>query len=481
MRPCLPLLLGIIALWVVSPRTAIAQGVESSGDDSLESAQPDFHLLRQEENWSALAGEEGRRPSLKYVPLTKARSFFLTVGGEARAYGRWYRNEQWGRGPERDAYLLQRFMLHGSVQTRIEPGNARARIFTQLKSGLVANRDGPIYPPDKDLLGLNQAFLELTAPLGSDGELALRMGRQELHYGAGRMIAVREGPNVRLGFDAALGRYRNGPWRGDLFAAKPNVTSPGVFDNGWMPGRTLWGLHVSRRRTLSLYYFGTKRNPSPTDRHLQTVRHTIGGRRHGTLRAIGYDLEGAVQLGHYRRRSSSPREELTSGSVRAWMLAGRLSYRLPDRLGRPTVGLQADVSSGDVEDTRATETFAAPYPSGRFTGAGSRLGPGNLLNVRPFLDLLPTDGFHVQVRGHLFWRTTSSDGIYAIWGAPLRPASYTDTRFIGAMPEGILTWNLDRHVDLAAEASYFRTGSVLRGGDASRDMIHVGLRVNYVF
>ena len=482
-----------IALWISPLTTAHTQGQPSSSPatgDSLatEAAtpdRPDFRLLRQREDWSALAGHDDGLAVLKYVPLTRTGDPFLTIGGEVRSYGRWYRHEQWGAGPARDGYLLQRLMLHGALKTARPHDGMHFRGFVQLKSGLVADRDGPVYPPDKDLLGVNQAFVEMDASLGT-GRLLVRIGRQELHYGAGRMIAVREGPNVRLGFDAALGRYQRGPWRIDAFAAKPNTTASGLLDNGWMPGRTLWGLHLRRQASggrQSLYYLGTRRRPSPTGAHLRVTRHTIGTRRGGEIGGLGYALEGAVQFGRYRRAPSSSgasSKKPDEGAIRAGFLAGRLSHQTEAIAGAPTVGLQAGWSSGDDGQTSKLETFAAPYPSGRVTGAGSRLGPGNLINVAPFLTLHGPAGIRLQLKSHFFWRSTTTDGIYAIWGAPLRDPS-TDAHFIGAMPEALLSLDAGRHLNFALEASYFSTGPALHDGSSARDMIHLGLRATYVF
>lgn len=52
-------------------------------------------------------------------------------------------------------------MLHGAVHTARSPAAVRLRAFAQLKSELIVDRNAPLAPPDKDLLGLNQAFLEL--------------------------------------------------------------------------------------------------------------------------------------------------------------------------------------------------------------------------------------------------------------------------------------------------------------------------------
>lgn len=469
------ILLGVLlAVGTGRPPPAAAQG-----RDTLSAESPRFHLLRQEEVWRLRPGAREGLLRLKAMPLNPGSTARATVGGEARAYARWYRNERWGAGPHRDGYLLQRVMLHGSVRTAGPPDAVRLRAFAQLKSGVVVDRGVPLAPPDKDLLGLNQAFLELGAPLGTGRRLTVRLGRQELHYGAGRMIAVREGPNVRLGYDALLGRYEGATWRAEAFAAKPTETPPGVLNNGWMPGRTLWGAVMSRQPAagpaLSLYYMGTDRRPSPLDRDLHATRHTIGTRAHGRTGHLAYDLEGAVQVGRYRHATGA------EGPIRAWMAAGHLGYDVPELPGRPTIGVRADLSSGDRGDTGAHETFAAPYPSGRYTGAGSRLGPGNLMNVRPFVGVHLRPSVRLQLRTHVFWRTRATDAVYAIWGAPLRRASRSEARFVGTMPDGVLTWRVSRHVRLALEASHFVPGRMLRAAPPGRGLTHLGLRASYTF
>jgi hypothetical protein len=417
------------------------------------------------------------------MPLGPDGAVRAAVGGHVRTYARWYRNERWGEGPRRDEYLLQRAMLHGTLRSAGPPGTSRLRAFAQLKSGLVADRDAPLLPPDKDLLGLNQAFLELRVPLGAGRRLTVRLGRQELHYGAGRLIAVREGPNVRLGYDALLGRYRDDAWRVEAVAAKPTETPAGVLDNGWMPGRTLWGVFVGRRPGpdpgVSLYYVGTDRRPSPQARGLHATRHTVGIRVHERSGRLAYDVEGALQFGRYRQ-SDLP-EPGGERSIRAWMAAVHLGYRPPGRSGRPAIGVRADLSSGDREGTTAHETFVAPYPSGRYTGAGSRLGPINLINVRPFVGVHLSPSLRLGLRTHFFWRMRATDAVYAIWGAPLRRAPRSDARFVGAMPEGVLTWTPNRHVSVALEASHFGPGPALGTTPPAKGMSHVGLRASHTF
>lgn len=83
-------------------------------------------------------------------------------------------------------------MVHADIHTR------RARFFVELKSGLAFDRSGGPRPADEDKLDLNAAFLE-----SARGNVRLRVGRKEIHYGDGGMLAIREGLNVRRAFDGA--------------------------------------------------------------------------------------------------------------------------------------------------------------------------------------------------------------------------------------------------------------------------------------
>lgn len=319
MRTLLPLL--FVALIVsVQPSDPV------QAQSPLDTARVEYRLLRQQEDWRSLRGVNDGLAALKARRIGPTASTYVTVGGEARTYAHRWTHEQWGRLAKQDAYVLQRVMLHGSARHSWDEWRLRA--FAQLKSGGVSGRDGPIFATSRDRLGVNQAFLEMNRSLGPDRQLMLRGGRQEMHYGVGRMIAVREGPNMRRGFDGALGRLRSGPWRADVFVLRSSATRPGVFDNNRKSRRTLWGVHARRIRSsgvhLSAYYLGTTREDAPVDATLRLTRHTIGVRGDGMVGRFRISGEGAVQGGRYRHSSSA-----ATGPVRAGMLAGRLAYRVP--------------------------------------------------------------------------------------------------------------------------------------------------------
>src|SRR5262249_19508410 len=87
-----------------------------AGDPPL---RPDFRLSRQDENWSALRDPELRSSlfdRVKFIPLNRDGTSWLTLGGEARERYEYFENGNWGKGPQdSDGCFLHRFMLHADA------------------------------------------------------------------------------------------------------------------------------------------------------------------------------------------------------------------------------------------------------------------------------------------------------------------------------------------------------------------------------
>src|SRR5215471_18254619 len=86
-------------------------------------------------------------------------------------------------------------------------------------------------PTDVDHFDLQQGFADLRASIGQDASLTFRGGRQEMAFGAARLVDVREGPNVRLSFDGGRVFYESPALRIDAFGVAPVVVERGVFDD----------------------------------------------------------------------------------------------------------------------------------------------------------------------------------------------------------------------------------------------------------
>ena len=478
--------LATIAALVVGP--AHAQPAPAS--------RPGYALMRQDEDWSVLRDPALRTDyadPLKHVPLGDGGRTFLWVGGGLRPFYE-YRSGAVFLPPEAagDGYLLHRTMVHAGLASDAVSGLARARAFVEIQSGLVAGKRPPPAPPDLDRLGVNQAFAEATVRLarGAGGPTALvRLGRQEIHVGAGRLVSVREGPNVRRGFDGALARVAvgaRGPlagWRAEAFAARPVVTTPGVFDDRADAGERFWGAVASGPaapgHTLDLYYFGTDSDRAIYDQGAgPETRHTLGARWAARAppgaAALRFDAEAAVQAGR-----SGP--DGARGAVRAWTAALDAAYTLRASPLRPTLGLTAGVASGDRDPADPDlQTFRAPYPPGRYFGP-SDLGPQNVAGLRPSVAVAPAPGIAVEAGAHAFWRASTADGLYAPPGLPLKPGGPSDARLVGALASVALSWRADAHTALRAEVARFLTGPFLERTPPGDDYTYAGAYAAYTF
>jgi hypothetical protein len=186
-----------------------------------------------------------------------------------------------------------------------------------------------------DRLDLQQGFADLRAPIGQDGSVTFRGGRQEMLFGSARLVDISRRAERRLSFDGGRAFYQSPNIRVDAFVVRPVVPKPGVFDYYSDPGRAFWGLYsVMPVRpvpglTADLYYRGLDRRNAAFDSGVanQTV-HSVGTRLWGQAGAWDYNTEGVFQF-----RSFGARD------IRAWTIASNTGYTIGSLRGQPRLGL----------------------------------------------------------------------------------------------------------------------------------------------
>jgi hypothetical protein len=240
-----------------------------------------YKLLREDEDWSFLRDRSLREDfwdPIKYIPLRKsADDWYMTMGGEAREVWEQIGNDNWGQSPYWNGYLNERYMPYFDLHY-----GRHVRTFIELKSGLNSFRRGGPRPIDEKKLDFQSGFLELSSSSDSKS-IQLRIGRHELEYGSGRLIDVREGPNVRLSFDGFMVKSKIDSWQVDGFALRPDRDNPGFFDNVPDHMVSFWGVYATRslprKASLDLYYLGLDRKAATFQRGTaQEVRQSLGAR-----------------------------------------------------------------------------------------------------------------------------------------------------------------------------------------------------------
>ena len=335
-------------------------------------------------------------------------------------------------------------------------------------------------PTDVDHFDLQQGFADLRASIGQDASLTFRGGRQEMTFGAGRLVDVREGPNVRLSFDGGRVFYESPALRIDAFGAAPVVVERGVFDDRSIaretfPGKAFWGLYsvipVSAVPGLhiDLYYLGLLRQNAPYNSGVANERRqTIGTRVWGGAGAWDYDTEGIFQFGAFG-----------SGDIRAWSVASNTGYTIASLWGEPRLGLQADVASGGGPGG-TLKSFNPLFPKFAYFTEASINAPINFIDVFPSVTVQPLKNFAFKVGVDVLWRYSVQDAFYQPPGVPLVPGSANKKRFLGLQSNLQAEWQATSHISVNAAYVHFVTKGFLKAADA-KDIDFLGVWASYKF
>src|ERR1700731_3995064 len=440
----------MILMVLSSVRSLLAQGQTIPANES-PLPPPTYHLLREDDDWSFLADSTERQDfwdRIKYIPLRSGRNaWFLSMGGEAREIWEQIGNDNWGQQPFMNGYFNQRYMSYFDVHY-----GKHVRSFVELKSGLNSYRIGGPRPIDEKKLDFQAAFLEVGT--GDDRNwIKFRAGRQEMEYGSGRLIDVREGPNVRLSFDGFKVKTGIGPWQIDGFAMRPDLDKPGFFDNAPNHAVGFWGVYgvrpLKKSLTLDTYYLGLDRKDAAFNRGVgQEVRHSFG-----------------------------------SANIRAWTVASETGYRLPTVPLKPRFSAKADISSGDDPRTNTLGTFNPLFPKGNYFGVLATTGPGpiNFIDVHPRVETALPHNLTASFDWIFQWRESLRDGVYSVPGFLIIPAGKSDARFVGHRPGTEVRWQANRHLWFQADYGIFYAGKFVKENQPGRNLNYWALWAGYKF
>jgi hypothetical protein len=466
-------------------RVSVAQVPESAV--AAPAPRPAIELLRFEEDWSPLRDARLRTDwldSLKYIPIRPSSTGdYISVGGEFRGVYERIQNNNWEPTPYATNHFgLERYQLHADIHAI-----PHVRFFIQLESGQEQGEQGGPRPIDKKNLDFLNAFVDIYG--GAElGRTNLRVGRQELNFGSGRLVAVREGPNVRQGFYGARLSQRLNQWTIDSFAVRPAADQPGFFDNVPLHTTSFWGAFAERLsngtapHAFDAYYLGLERKSATFNQGTAPEQRETIGTRFATTEPTPsdqrafiphFDVEAAYQFGSFGQ-----------GSIQAWTFATEAGYLMPKIIGKPRAGFRADFSSGDKDSKSPNlQTFNPLFPIGNYFGVLADTGPGpvNFIDVHPEIKTTLPHGFSVNVDLVIWWRESLHDGVYGVPGNLLVAAGQSDARFVGDRPGIEVRWQRDSHFYVQADYGVFYAGSFLRESGRPHNLNYTSFWTGYKF
>ena len=402
-----------------------------------------FKLMRYDERYSNLQDSAGTFYNrIKFLPLSGDKKVYLSFGGEARYEYAAFNNEDWGKAQiGQNNFLLQRYDLHADLHI-----GANVRVFSQLRSALESGRKNGPRPIDEDELNVQNLFVDVAI----SKTLIVRAGRQEIDYGSGRLISVREGPNARLYFTGGKVMYSLSKLSVDGFMMMADTTNTGVFDNKSTRQVNLWGIYskliIPKSGNFDFYYLGLRRDASTFEEGTaDEVRHTIGTRFWKYGGGFIYNFEAAWQFGKFG-----------NGNIHAWTGSVDIGYVFK----KVSINLRNDYISGDRKAGDGNlQTFNPLYPKGGYFGFDPQVGPVNLIDIHPYTTFALRKNVTLQLDVVFNWRYSLQDGIYRPSGSLNMAGASSNKRYTGTAYLASMVYSVSKFISMNTGIQYFNTGS----------------------
>ena len=421
---------------------------------------PAFRPLRYDEDYTALE-KDTVRDLYNKVKYTKIRSDgYISFGGDFRTQYLIIHNENWSKAPrDKDGYTLNRWLFHSDLHL-----SRNLRVFAELQGGQ-ANSTDILVPVQENPLEPHQFFIDYNF---YDSSITLRAGRQEVTYGSGRVVSLRDGPNVRRSFDGVKAMYKKGNIAADAFYLHAVVDRIGIFDDTSSPNLRLWGAFSDiklpgSKLNLNLYYLGFYNDKAVFNDGIgKETRHSVLARVFQNWQRWGYDVEGAYQFGSVGERT-----------INAWSVALSTLYRLPEIKFSPEIGLKADLISGDKNRFDKThQTFNPLFAPGAYFGLAVPLGPSNLMDIHPSITVHFFKEITFVCDYAFLCRYSRGDGIYRPSMIPTFAPGDVASRYIGSQLSGTFICQPNRYITLLAGMSWFDCGNYLEEVSAGENILY---------
>lgn len=431
--------------------------------DSLDT--PPINYFRAEEDYSYLKYKnsdsihvvQNKFDPIKFAPLDRKKNIWISFGGQYRPRFEYFNHQFLKETNKSSGYYSHRIALNTSLNF-----TKNFRIYSEFYHGLLTKKGDT--PVQDDPLALHQLFMESKINLGNT-KLSLRIGRQEMSYGISRLVGMREGPNIRLSFDALRFKFEKNTTSIHAFYGKEVLPNFDVFKDKRNEKMDFWGVYSTffiknGNGFTDLYYFGLEREHliNPIDSGKET-RHTTGIRMSGKNGLnINYNTELIYQFGTFDNKDIS-----------SFAAEFDYNYVFTEKKYKPTFGIKLDYIMGDKNrNDDKINTFNSLFTNPTYFGLSSTIAPSNLFDIHPSIKLNFTDKISAGLNWDFLWRASTDDGIYAPAGFLLFPGDANKHRFIGQELGINAFWFFDRHLNFSGEFSYLIPGKFIKEQGGSR-------------
>lgn len=384
------------------------------------------------------------------------RCMVLDIGGEYRM--RHMSEDIFAR---RNDYLLHRTRVYGDLKVAdnfrayIEAIDAVSDFDDAAPRGIDENRFDAL-----NMFG----DLKLLDDCGS--ELWVRGGRQELLYGAQRLISPLDWSNTRRTFDGAKLFLRGANWDIDAFWTRPVGFGQhvGALDHNFdhpNQDQDFAGVYLSRKgmeNTKAEFYYLLFSDSAVSFHH-----NTFGSRLQGNCDGWLWEFEGGYQFGEVGALDQSAGFFTTGGG-----------HKLNNLPWDPVFWIYYDWASGDDPTNGTNGTFNQLFPLGhKYFGWMDIVGRQNITDWNFRLTMNPCKKVQWILWWHIFELENARDALYNAGGAPIRvDATGAAGDEVGQELDMIVKIAVCPRTNLVFGYSHFFSGSFIAntpGGEGGED------------
>ena len=460
-----------------------SQGVVPGAKPAAKFTRPAYQVLRQNEDWSVLKNRPAEAPTdpfdgAKYVAFGESGAVWASFGGQVRVRAESWDNFNFGtRAPGvavDDEFGLLRVLLHGDFHF-----GKSFRFFAQAKSSVLTDRSltGGKRAIDRDDFDLQNAFAELSLPVGGTGKFWVRAGRQELLFGKQRLISPLDWVNTRRTFEGAAALVKSGPWTMTGFFVQPVLVDATDFNKA-DDSTDFYGVYGTYKRAgsqlgLDFYLLGLDRERATFAGIAGAEeRRTLGARFEVTAPRYDIEVEAAYQDG-----------DLGASDIEAVMGTLVVGFAEREHWRAPRVYGAIDYASGDDRPRDGKiGTFNHLFPlSHAFFGYTDFIGRQNILDLQVGFQTKLTKKTSAQIDWHSFHLASANDGLYGVTGAQGRRANPGGSKAVGYEIDLVLRRPFNVHASLELGLSRFQAGQYLEQTGASDNVNWAYLIAQYTF
>jgi len=405
--------------------------------------------------------------SLKRICVNPCTCSKLDIGGQFRLR---YHHER-GMGQQagvnrfqstNNDFLLERLRLYANYEA-----NDCVRFFVEgIFADVTAEDDYVLRGFDRNYGDLLNAFVDLKLT----DSITARVGRQELLYGAQRLVSPLDWANTRRTFEGVNLIYREGDWSIDGFFTHFVPVQFQAFDEADYD-QPFYGAYATysgmKNATVDLYYLGYENQTPGAGINNDFSLHTVGGRINGSHCGWLYEVEGG---GQYGRQSGLG---LDHSAQYATLGIGR---KFDSHCWKPTLWFYYDYATGNTpagDFDRFNQLFPLAHKYFGFIDAVQR---SNIESPNVLLTMNPTKKTKLLLWYWHFMSNQPNDVVPAIGGTP---AQNGGSSHLGDEIDVILTYNINARANLLFGYSHFWIGNKINRPANDADFFYTQFQVDF--